>query len=285
MHTSTRTAARTIFSRKASCMLDEMTLLQVKDWYNQYVGTLPRTVHVDRRVRHVNDVRIELLDVANSLHLSRDDCYFAEAAALLHDIGQLEHYARHGAFMDERRYRPAALGVAVLRRSEALAAIDTATREALLCIVGSHSLAQPIRTPAPHLDLFSRLLRDADTLAGWRLATEYCLWGACARGAGPGPRLREERHVNELLTESLMRCHVAEMRYVKTLSERKLALMGRVFGLSFPRAYRIAKKRKYLEKIHETLPKFTTARLVYAAARAHLERCCAKCDCDVVIGV
>lgn len=265
-------------------MIEERNLLSLKSRFSQYVkGFYSDNMEFDENIKikeeHTKRVRIEILDIAQSLNLDRNDFYLAEVSALLHDIGRFEQYARYGTFMDSKSEDHAALGVKIIIQNNFLIEIDQPTCELIQGLVRYHNKANLPKNKNVEFLFFLKLLRDADKIDIWRVVTEYYKRHDGKRNIGIELGLPDIPDFSGKILTDIMEGNIARIENVKTLNDFKLLQMSWIYDINFPRSFQIIKKRKYLEKIYNALPQADNISEAYLAVKSHLERNCKNDGC------
>jgi hypothetical protein len=253
-------------------------LLWLDARFEEYIGKFASNdvvmqENIDLKVDHTRRVREEILDIGRSLGLAAEDLRFAEAVALLHDIGRFEQYKRYRTFADHESEDHGALGVAVIREEGLVDGLDVGDAEVVLRAVGFHNRAELPDEATGRSLFFLKLLRDADKVDILRVVTDYYQTAGNARKRSLELGLRDDNRVSDNVYDALMNGRVARMKDLGTLNDFKLLQIGWVYDLNFPRAFQLVLERDYLPKIRRALPA-DSARVdeVYERAFAYLFR-------------
>ena len=107
----------------------------------------------------------------------------------------------------------------------------------------------------------------------WRVVTEYYQNADNHRNQTIELDLPDIDGVSDPVYEALMNGKLVQMDDLRTLHDFKLLQIGWIYDVNFPRTFQIVQERRYLEKIHDTLPReMPWIRAVYERASAYLER-------------
>ena len=84
-------------------MQDNVILKKLKSLFyfyaDSFVSSDPgQTVNILLKKEHTERVCADVLEIAQSLTRNQQDLFIAEAAALFHDVGRFEQYARYHTF-------------------------------------------------------------------------------------------------------------------------------------------------------------------------------------------
>jgi hypothetical protein len=250
----------------------------LKTWFKDYTRKFSSDDPVvqesmDLKTDHTTRVCEAIVNIGESIDLSREDLCLAEAAALLHDIGRFEQYSRYRTFSDYRSEDHAALGVRVIKANRVLHDLEPAMAEIIVRVVGYHNRAALPVGEEERCLFFLKLLRDADKVDIWRVITDYYQNTGHNRNHILELDLPDSPRISDSVYRALMNGKIVQMTDVKTLNDFKLLQIGWIYDINFPRAFQIVRENGYLELIRDALPE-TSVRVAksYAGARAHLEQ-------------
>jgi hypothetical protein len=279
MSKSTSRAEKPIPYQEREDMIDQKTVLRLKNWFSEYVGTFKTgdsdyQQNIILKEEHSMRVCSEILDVGKSLGLSEKALFFAEVTALFHDVGRFEQYKRYGTFLDLASENHAALGVRVLKELNVLEMIEPSARDMILRVVLYHNRAELPEDETEECLFFARLLRDADKLDIYRVVTDHY-------GNTHGPKNRsieldlpDVPEVSDEVCRALLVGEIARAASIKTLNDFKLLQMGWVYDLNFPRTYQLVRERGYIEMIRDVLPQTEVVLKIYSKIKNVLETNC-----------
>jgi hypothetical protein len=175
-------------------------------------------------------------------------------AALYHDVGRFDQYARYRTFSDAASENHARLGVRALLRGRMLADLTPGVRRAVLGAVFLHNAhTLPARLAEP-VGLLTRVVRDSDKLDIYKVMLEHF-----EDPAAPNPVVvlgvvREpERYTAAILDQVLAR-GLGDYRGMAFENDFKLLLVGWVYDLNFAFARRELAGRGYIERLFALLP-------------------------------
>jgi putative nucleotidyltransferase with HDIG domain len=258
-------------------MLDARTIDDLKAWFDAYVaaftsenGELQR--NFDLKKEHTARVCTEILALGRQLGLDAGQLCLAEIAALFHDLGRFEQYARYGTFADSRSVDHARLGVQILRKKKILDGLEEGGRDLVLRAIGWHNRAALPAEADPTSLFFARLLRDADKLDIWRVVTDYYRQDNPVPNAALEMGLPDTPAISDVVTADLLAGRIVDIRQVQNLNDLKLLQVGWVFDLNFPPSYRRLRDQGYLDIIRASLPGTETVNRIFAAVNKVLAR-------------
>jgi len=250
----------------------------LKTWFKDYTRRFFSDDPVvqesmDLKTDHTMRVCEAIVNIGESLDLSREDLCLAEAAALLHDIGRFEQYSRYRTFSDYRSEDHAALGVKVIKANRVLHDLEPAMAEIIVRVVRYHNRAALPAGEEERCLFFLKLLRDADKVDIWRVVTDYYQNAGHKRNHTLELDLPDGPRISDSVYKALMNGKLVQMADVKTLNDFKLLQIGWIYDINFPRAFQIVRENEYLEMIRDALPEISVrVAEIYERARAHLGR-------------
>ena len=260
-------------------MIEQETLSALKAWFSDYVKTFhsenpEKQQNINIKKEHTIRVCSEIIDIAESLDLSREELRLAEAIALLHDVGRFEQYDRYGTFSDFNSVNHAVLGIKILRENNMLKNIDQSTRKIILCAIFHHNRVELPRRTIEACLFFTKLLRDADKLDIWRVLTENYSNKNKSRIESLDLGLPDTPEISDKVCQELVAGRPIKAEHLKSLNDLKLLLMGWVYDVNFQRTFQLIRERGYLEMLRDVLPQSGRIVKIYSLLRSHLEQRC-----------
>lgn len=257
--------------------IDKTLVEKYKFWFRQYAGqfkTGSQDYNDNIRLKEEHSFRVcrEIRDVGIELKLNDSALNLAEISALFHDVGRFEQYQRFGTFLDFHSLNHAELGVDILEREKLFSEINTATADILKKAILYHNRAELPADADPQVLFYSRLLRDADKLDIWRVVTEYYGRADRKRNGLIELGLPDNPGVSSEACKDLEQCTIVKAAHVKNLNDFKLLQLGWIFDINFEPSFRRIKKRRYLEKIYDHLPKSDAVKHVYQIVQNYLKK-------------
>jgi putative nucleotidyltransferase with HDIG domain len=269
-------------------MATEADLLWIKHWFDMYAHEFcTGDERIDSalclKVRHTRNVALEILDIANSLNIDTADCYTAEIAALLHDIGRFEQFIRYHTYSDAVSVDHAQLGVGIIDKTHVLGRLDADEAALIRSVISHHNrITLPESTDTRFMRCL-KLLRDADKIDILRVTTEHYLGLSTNDAIHIG--LPDTLEVSERVAATVAGGAVVRLTDATSVSDFKLLQVSWVFDLNFPRTRQIVEQRKYLDTIGATLPRTDAVLRAMSAARRYLAHTRAdtrsECECRI----
>ncbi|HNY72874.1 MAG TPA: HD domain-containing protein [Syntrophales bacterium] len=256
--------------------ISEAQLVALKNWFSRYVRSFDAPDPVVRqalalKVDHSLRVCDEILNIGGKLTLGDGELRLAKAMALVHDIGRFNQYFLYKTFVDKKSADHAQLGVAALRDGNALAVIDNQASELILKAVSYHNRLHIPEDEGPACVFFTKLLRDADKLDILHLVSTYYYVPDSERNAAVELDLPDAPEVSDEILNTLLARKMVRMEQLRTLNDFKLLQMAWVYDLNFPPTFQFVYRRKYLERIRDTLPASDGIDRIYAGLMSYLK--------------
>ncbi len=201
---------------------------------------------------HSLRVRRECTEIVKSLEISDHDRFLAEVAGLFHDVGRFEQYTRHRTFVDLKSEDHGQLGIAVLKKLNFLDGFDAADAGHILTAISCHNRrAIPEEVSGREL-LMSKVVRDADKLDIMHIMIDY--FRHPETNDTVTLDLEDSPAISEPIIRSVSRRENVAMRDLRTVTDFKIAQLGWVYDLNFPRSFQIYLERGYHYELLKHLP-------------------------------
>jgi len=244
-------------------------------WFDNYVNSFIKKrpelkENLLIKVVHSKNVMDEIVGIAKSLNLQKDELFLAEVIGLFHDIGRFEQYVRYETFSDSKSQNHAELGVEVLKKENVLSDLCDVEREIVFRAIKNHSKAEISNNEPEEIEFFSQLIRDADKLDIWRLVTEYYMLKDEKENKSLELELPDSDEISEKVIQSIVDRKIVKKEDMKTLNDFKLLQIAWVFDLNFNYSKSRLIEKKYLDKIFDTLPDNDVIERVKSIVRAEL---------------
>jgi putative nucleotidyltransferase with HDIG domain len=240
--------------------MTEQQLEKFRAWFDDYVAGFygdDKFVNANLQVKEEHSKRTceEMLYLARQLGLADNQKRLSETIALFHDIGRFKQFVKYRTYSDFRSVDHCRLGLEVLRRAKVLEGLDCPEQQLIEKAIEYHGLKKLPSDLKGQCLLFSKLLRDADKLDIFYIATEY----EVQYRKDPDKfeleiELPDEPSCSPELIEGLMCGRQIDYSELRTLNDMKLLQLGWVYDVNFPATLKRIKQRRFLEKIVKFLP-------------------------------
>jgi HD superfamily phosphohydrolase YqeK len=250
---------------------------RLNEWFSFYTGSFTSSdadLQFNLTLKREHSLRVvdEIVAIGKGLGFSEYDQAIASIAALLHDVGRFEQYARYKTFVDRDSVDHALLGVDLLRKQEALTGLDPLDRELVLTAIEHHSQAAVPDSLTERERFFCRLLRDADKLDIIRILTDRYREATLGAKSAIELLLPQGGGISSDALADLMAGAIVKFSHVKKADDFKLLQMAWVFDMNFAPSLRIFKERGYLEALRDALPETEEMRNAYAFVKKEMEK-------------
>lgn len=249
----------------------------MKAWFARYVrgflrGDEDLRRNVELKAIHTQNVCREIRMIAGAMGFAEGLSLLAETAALLHDVGRFEQYARYRTFADRQSEDHGALGLRIVGESDVLRRLPTDERALIHRAITHHN-----KPAIPHGEagdglILAQLLRDADKLDILRLVAEYYHQAPADRNDAVAVGLPDTPGWTPVVLDHLERGLPVRSGDLANVTDMKLFQVGWVYDLNFPPACAAVRTRRYVETIAATLPDDPAVRRAVALALESLER-------------
>ncbi|MDH4231888.1 MAG: HD domain-containing protein [Nitrospirota bacterium] len=230
-----------------------------KDWFSGYTqgfftdNTEDRR-NIDLKIRHTFLVCENIVGIAQSESLNKNELLLAETAALFHDIGRFLQYEMYRTFLDSISVNHARLGAEILVEKNVLSRIPVNEQELILNTVRFHNTFELPSLADLQKILFLRLIRDADKIDIWRVFSEYYEAAEEDRASAAGLGLPDDPGYSRNVLSCLYKKTSASLSDLKTLNDFKLMQLSWAYGLNFRHSFRLTSERNFIRRISSTLP-------------------------------
>jgi putative nucleotidyltransferase with HDIG domain len=231
----------------------------LEKWYNNYfqefcVHDEKISENIQLKREHTFRVCSETEKISTSLNLKEKDVLIAKTAALFHDVGRFEQYAKYCTFLDLKSVNHAELAIDILERYHVLENLREHEKKLIEKSILLHNKKQLPSDLDEETLLFARILRDADKLDIWKIVLEHYSGsnhsgnGAIEFGLPDTPGISDGAY-NSLLLEQLV-----DVSDIRNVNDFKLLLLGWIYDLNFPHSVQEVLNRKYIEQLQQFLP-------------------------------
>jgi len=257
--------------------MEQKQLEKFRAWFDDYVAGFYSdnefvNDHLKLKEEHSRRVCQEMQYLVGELGLAENQRRIAEAIALFHDIGRFKQFVKYRTFSDVHTVNHSVLGLEVLREAKVLEQIETREKELVEKSIECHGLKELPSDLDGQCLLFAKLIRDADKLDVFYVATEYykhyknkqekyLLGLEVPDEPGYSPE-----HVQAVL-------HGRQINYseLRTLNDMKLLQLGWVYDVNFTATLKRIKQRRFLESLIEILPKTEDMQLVKESILSYVD--------------
>lgn len=264
--------------------VEQRQLEKFRAWFDDYVaGFYGDDEYVNANLKmkeqHTHRTCGEMRYLAGEISLSDNQKQVAEAVALFHDIGRFEQFTAYGTYNDARSTDHCVLGLKVLERAKVLEELDPKERQWITTAIEYHGRKELPGDLNGQALLFSKLIRDADKLDVLYTVTEYYRQYKENREEFKLElEFPDEPGYSAKVVEGVLQGRLIDYNELRTLNDAKLVQLGWVYDVNFAATLKRIRKRRFLEKLLDFLPKTHDIEMVrekifeYVASRLGKER-------------
>jgi len=264
--------------------VEQKQLEKFRAWFDDYVsGFYGDDEYVNANLKmkeqHTHRTCSEMQYLSQEIGLSDNQKQIAEVIALFHDIGRFEQFTTYRTYNDARSTNHCVLGVKVLREAKVLEKLDSTEHQWIATAVEYHGRKELPGDLNGQALLFSKLIRDADKLDVFYTVTEYYRqYRDNCEEFKLELEFPDEPGYSAKVVEGVLHGRLIDYNELRTLNDAKLVQLGWVYDVNFAATLKRIRKRQFLEKLLEFLPKTPDIEIVgekifeYVEARLRKER-------------
>lgn len=258
--------------------IDTNKVDQLKKWFVDYVNTFKSDDYdlqknYDIKSYHTFKVCEEMLYLTQSLGLNKFETAMAQIIALFHDLGRFEQYKNYRTFSDKKSEDHSKLAVKIILEKELLDFLDTNSSTLICKAILNHNKTEIDSENDKQLELYSKLIRDADKIDIYRVITDYYL-GNDKENMTVQLELPDTEGFSSQIIECVLNQQVISYSLMKNLNDFKIIQLGWVFDLNFAASIKRIENRQYLPKIYSTMPVNSNLVLVYEKINDFVKKFC-----------
>jgi hypothetical protein len=235
-------------------------LTKFKAWFDKFVaGFYGDDEYINANIKmkedHTARVCLEMLFLADQLHLVGNQRLLAETIALFHDIGRFPQFAKYQTYVDPKSVNHCLLGVEVLQKENVLAQLADDERQIIETAIRYHGEKELPDNLTGDTLLLSKMIRDADKLDIFKVVINAYIQ---KRDDPDNFKLEievpDEPRFTPGVLEAILTGGRIDYKALRTLNDMKLCVLGWVFDVNFKPTFMRLKERRHLETIFEFLP-------------------------------
>jgi len=233
---------------------------KLKTWLNKYIDSFYCdddyiNANIELKQTHTARVCDEILYLTNSLSFEPHQEILAQAIALLHDIGRFEQFLKYRTYSDCRSINHNELGLKIIAENNLLGDINLQDKEIIEKAIEYHSLKEIPPQTDSQIELYSKLIRDADKLDIYRVVIEY--YNQYINNPSSFRlqlELPDVPQYSSELVNSLITGKRFDYKKLKSWNDMKLLQLGWVYDMNFAATLIRVKERKYIQTVADFLP-------------------------------
>ncbi|OHB57462.1 MAG: hypothetical protein A2173_04355 [Planctomycetes bacterium RBG_13_44_8b] len=263
-------------------IMDQHQLENFKTWFDNYTaGFYGEDDFVNSNLKlkyeHTRRVCREMQFLTDELGLTKNQKVIAEAIALFHDIGRFKQFIKYGMYDDAKTVNHSLLGLEVLKEEKVLEDVDKDERELIEKAIEYHGIKQLPDNLNGDCLLLSKLIRDADKLDIFYVATEYFMKSYKGQKKFlQALGVPTEPGYSPLLVEAVMQGKQVNYNQLRHMNDMTLLQIAWVYDVNFPATIERIKHRKFLDTLFGLLPKTEDMRLLKEKIDGYVDSRCAS---------
>jgi len=233
---------------------------ELKKWIKQYVDSFYCdddfiNANIELKQAHTARVCDEMLYLTNSLSFRPNQEVLAQAVAILHDIGRFEQFRKYRTYSDCRSINHNELGLKIIAENNLLGDVNPENKKIIEKAIEYHSMKEIPESIDSQVELYSKLIRDADKLDIYHVVLEYY-----KQYTEDPDSFRLELELPDIpeyssaVVDSLIAGERFDYQKLKSWNDMKLLQLGWVYDMNFVATFTRLKERKYLQSIADFLP-------------------------------
>lgn len=229
------------------------------NWFENYVNKFYcKDSYINQNIKlkedHTLRVCKHIIGISKSLNLCENDILLAEVLALFHDIGRFEQFQKYRTFNDKKSVNHAELGIEIIKKKNLFSKLPQEEKKLIIKAIKFHNMIKLPDKRDDRIIFFSKLIRDADKLDIFYVLTSY--YSSKDNGSNPAldlDRPDTEEYSKEIIKD-ILENKSSNLKHVKTINDFKLLQVSWIFDINFSYSIKHIVKKKYIEKIINTLP-------------------------------
>jgi putative nucleotidyltransferase with HDIG domain len=262
--------------------VEQEKLDKFKTWFDNYVAGFYGNddfVNYHIKLKHEHTLRVcqEMQFLANELGLAENQKRIAKVIALFHDIGRFKQFIKYKMYNDAKTVNHSLLGLEVLKEEKVLEDVDKEERELIEKAIEYHGLKELPDDLNGQCLLLSKLIRDADKLDVFYVATEYFKhYKDKEKKVFLELGVPDEPEYSHDLVEAILHGRQIDYNHVRTLNDMKLLQLGWIYDVNFPPTLKRIKQQKFLETLLSVLPQTEDIQKVEETILGYVDSRCAE---------
>lgn len=219
-----------------------------------YTADIGDQKHILLKEQHTFKVCENMIAIVKGLSLNDGHLMPAETVALFHDVGRFPQYARYKTFRDGISVNHGLLGAETLIEHKVLQNLPPEEQELVIESVKFHNAFSVPKKEREDINLFIKLIRDADKLDIWRVFLDHfegppeTMADAITLGLPDTPEYSRE------VLSHIFKKETAPHLQVRTVNDFKLLQLSWVFDLNFKPTFELLSERGYIDRLASHLP-------------------------------
>lgn len=224
-----------------------VNLEKARETFQEFVKTYDQNDEmIQLKIEHTYRVCEYSKQIADSIHLSKNETNLAIVIALLHDLGRFEQVKMYHSFSDFN-IDHAALGIEILFQKRMIRNFleEDQYDEIIHAAILNHNRLNVDDSLNEEQKLFSKILRDADKMDIYYVKLQY----PSSITDANYQRNNEIDYISEEIITSINKQQCINRKDCNSRIDRNLICVGFVFDLNFPYSFSHIKNNHYINRI------------------------------------
>lgn len=257
-------------------MMTENTLNEAKTWFETYSFRFKSTDNliqksIDMKRSHTIRVVENSAKLAKALNFTEEQKVAAVIIAWFHDAGRFQQVVQYGTFNDSQSEDHALLSVKVIEETPFFTTIDANWQAIIKTAILHHSKIQLPKLDNEQALPFCQLIRDADKLDVWAMATTQYNSRNIDELSIIMQNLPNQMATSEKVIKSILQGKLVLKEDMKSMNDFRLMMMSWVFDLHYKASFQILNQQRYMDKLYDALPKQDGVINAYRFVKLHIE--------------
>jgi len=231
----------------------------ILSWFNKYTSPFLDSEPVEKRaatlkIDHTHLVVENNALLCNSISINDELQGLSTIIALLHDIGRFEQFRKYQTFADRHSVNHAILGVQIIESHDVLKELGIEHQKLIKNAILLHNVPSIPSETSGIQKLLCQLIRDADKLDIYRIASEHYKNPDPTEKGIIGIGISEENSISHEVIASICAKKSVDYSCMKSMIDFKLVQLGWVFDLNFPMSVKLITERNHFYDIRNSLP-------------------------------
>lgn len=205
--------------------------------------------HFNVKKEHTFRVCENIVDIGRKIGLENEDIKLAELIALFHDIGRFEQYRKYQTFSDAESENHSDLGIHAINKNNIFEGIDENTRNFVFQVIRHHNIPYLPAGLNKKLEMFSKLIRDADKLDIYKVIIDYDLENPMINNA-----LSDKYLISDEIYSAFVKRHIVELENARSGFDYFLLRISWIFDINFQPTFNSLNQRKYIGQLFKRIP-------------------------------
>lgn len=257
-------------------MISDTAYTNILTWFNTYTRSFIDSDPIEKRAATLKFDHTLLVVKNNtllcdSIPIDSEIRHLSDIVALLHDIGRFEQFKKFKTFADRHSVNHAALGIQIIKQYNVLEELDSRYQDLIQNAIMFHNVPSIPPEISGMQKLLCQLIRDADKLDIYRIASEHYNSPDSRDSQIIGIGVTEDNTVSDGIVAAICAKKSVDYSQMKSINDFKLVQLGWVFDLNFPMSVHLITTRNHFYDILNSLPRNKSTNTVVDVIEKHIK--------------